>query len=582
MSTDDEVNDYNSNDDNEDISDDDYSSDDISDDDYSNDDDDYSSEMSSSSDEDISDDDDYSSDDNSNDDNYDAALLFVYTGVGEGANVPNNVVRVRIDPSLLAISPAAFKERFELEEVEFHDGIHEIGSLAFYSCRALREVQLSDGVRIIGKYAFSKCNFIKFRCPPLVTTITTFMLCSCRRMMSLEVPEIIIQVEREAFMNCPSLRNIALVSNTRVDERAFEYCIDLLRIFDRDTHTHTHTEEAIVNALKSRFVGLLIHAIIYYKPYHNTMTTQEFQNSMIGEDGQVNPSGMQQDSLGMTPLHILACSTVQCLELYQLIIEYFPGNLIVEDAWGATPLLYAVWGEAPSEILHFLVKSYQNHYPDHEFDWNAMVITLACAQTGVIQNLLDIQQTLSPGYSFDWDTILESTTMRPATYCFLISCSIATRVNAIGIKHFRDEMADDWIGDEDNFNPQGWRNFMIEKLEYYESEYQKLKEMTSLLELALWKAKMADPSLDHQGEATVGDNKNINIDQSEFRLLCHTRCGANYVIENVLPYLLPIVSNIFEEFDEDFFRTIWDSFQNEEDVDLHTYIDRLRTDPSFS
>ena len=557
MSTDDEVNDDYSMDDNDEISDE-ISNEDISDDDYSSD--------------DISDDD-YSNDDNSNDDNYDAALLFVYTGVGEGANVPNNVVRVRIDPSLLGIPEDAFQHRLELEEVEFHDGLHEIGCYAFYSCTALREVLLSDEVRIIGKYAFSKCNFIKFRCPPLVTTITTFMLCSCRRMMSLEVPEIIIQVEREAFMNCPSLRNIALVSNTRVDERAFEYCTDLLRIFDRDTHTHTHTEEAIVNALKSRFVGLLIHAIIYYKPYHNTMTMQEFQIAMIGEDGQVNPSGLQQDSLGMTPLHILSCSTVQCLELYQLMIEYFPGNLIVEDAWGAVPLLYAVWGEAPSEILHFLVISYQIQYPDHEFDWNAMVITLACAQTGVIQNLLDIQQTLSPGYSFDWDTILESTTMRPATYCFLTKCSIATRVNAIGVKHFRNAIIadNDWHFsnnyDIDSFYPQGWRNGTLTNLEYYESEYQKLKEMTSLLELALWKAKMED-----QGETTGGDNKKIQIDQSEFRLLCHTRCGANHVIENVLPYLMPIVSNVYEEFDEVFFRMIWDSFQNEEDVDLHTYM----------
>ena len=35
-----------------------------------------------------------------------------------------------------------------------------------------------------------------------------------------------------------------------------------------------------------------------------------------------------------------------------------------------------------------------------------MVITLgkAGAWTSVIQNLLDIQQTLSPGYNIDWDT----------------------------------------------------------------------------------------------------------------------------------------------------------------------------------
>ena len=260
----------------------------------------------------------------------------------------------------------AFTHSLELAEVEFHDGLRGIGFHAFYSCTAFREVHISDGVMSIGDAAFMCCNFIKFRCPPLVTIITWQMLAHCSSMFSLEVPENIYKLERDAFCNCHSLRNVVLATSTRGDESAFDFCTDLLRIFD--------TEEAIVNALKSRFVGLLIHATMYYTPYHNTMTTQEFQNAMIDEDGQLDPSGLQQDCLGMTPLHMLACSTVQCLELYQLMIEKYPGNLIVEDAWGAVPLLYAVWGRAPSEILHFLVKSYQIHYSDHEFDWNAMMI----------------------------------------------------------------------------------------------------------------------------------------------------------------------------------------------------------------
>jgi hypothetical protein len=150
-----------------------------------------------------------------------------------------------------------------------------------------------------------------------------------------------------------------------------------------------------------------------------------------------------------------------------------------------------------------------------EFDWNDMVITLgrANASTAVIQNLLDIQQSLSPEYSIDWDQILGELTERAkarprftpfassATICFLISCSIEKRVNAIGVKHFRDAMADDWMGCNSyyfnghawrtdnldamadnwmgeydlNLNGQAWRIESLTKLEYYESEYLKLK-----------------------------------------------------------------------------------------------------------
>jgi hypothetical protein len=155
----------------------------------------------------------------------------------------------------------------------------------------------------------------------------------------------------------------------------------------------------------------------------------------------------------------------------------------------------------------------------------------------VIQNLLDVQHALSPGYNIGWDQILvqlarATTRFRPhaspATFCFLTRCSIATRVSAIGVRHNRDDMADNWMGDEDSdFNREMWRNETLTKLEYYESEYENLKKSTSLLELALWKMNI-DASTTDNGVAMEVDN----------RLQCRISCGAEYVIENVLPYLL--------------------------------------------
>ena len=194
------------------------------------------------------------------------------------------------------------------------------------------------------------------------------------------------------------------------------------------------------------------------------MTAKDLCNAIAtSKNGELDPSGRQQDCLGMTPLHILACSTVQCLELYQLMVENYPENLIVEDAQGATPLLYAIWGDAPSEIIHFLINSYQSFYSNYEFDWIDMLITLGKtnAVEGGLQNLIDVQQTLSPEYNIDWDQALRNLAeetgfyephVSSATFCFLTRCSIATRVNAIGVKHFRDAMADDWMGNEDDFD----------------------------------------------------------------------------------------------------------------------------------
>jgi hypothetical protein len=223
-----------------------------------------------------------------------------------------------------------------------------------------------------------------------------------------------------------------------------------------------------------------------------------------------------------------------------VIIDNYPTNLITEDRWGALPLLYAFWGDAPIEIVNFLINRCQSLYPDHEFDWSDMVITLgrANAPVAVIQNLLDLQHTLSPGYNIDWDQILvklstAASTNEPfassAMFCFLTRCSIAACVSAIGVKHFRDNiMSDYWMGYMDNdFNREMWRNETLTKLEYCESEYQKLKESTSLLELAIWKMNIDASNIDN-GVAIEVDN----------RLECRTNCGADFVIENVLPYLL--------------------------------------------
>jgi hypothetical protein len=286
-------------------------------------------------------------------------------------------------------------------------------------------------------------------------------------------------------------------------DTAFNNWSDLIHIFG--------TVKAIVNALKIRFDDLPIHSNVYYNSYYDSrMTLEDIRNSStIGSER--NPTGLQQDCIGMTPLHVLSCSTVQCLELYQLMVEKYPENLIVTDAWGATPLLYAVWGNEPSEIVHFLVNSYQFLYPDHEFNWNAMVITLGRVNVSiaVMQNLFDVKHSLSPGCNIAWEHVLEellrstranSPYATPETFCFLIRCSITTRINAIGVKHFREAMVDDYTGYEKDFNRQMWHTVTLAKLEYY---------------------------------------KKMKIDLSELRLQCRISCGADQVIGSVWPYLLP-------------------------------------------
>ena len=258
----------------------------------------------------------------------------------------------------------------------------------------------------------------------------------------------------------------------------------------------------------------------------------------------------------MTPLHILACSTVQNIELYKVIVEKYPENVITEDRWGALPLLYAIWGNAPSEIVQYLVESYQSLYPEYGLNWTKMVETLGRGNVPkrVIQKLLDVQKDNFSKQSIDWDAVVEactsSTRVSAETFGNIVEMSVSKRICAIGLKQWRDEIigkvtkevpADNGFDSDTEIDDEildSRREFLTKfqaTLVYFETEYRNLKEATSIVELALWKHKMNDNILGEKERR----RKKTKIEESSIREQCRISCGADIVIQHMLPYLLP-------------------------------------------
>jgi hypothetical protein len=358
------------------------------------------------------------------------------------------------------------------------------------------------------------------------------MLEGCKSMFSLEMPEIVSEVGGSALRYCYSLRNVAFPLNAVFGDNIFfgedEMDTDLYQLFG--------SESRIIFALRHRFDGLPIHSLLYYQSYHQGVL-QRLIAAMNMRSGQrrtlrskLDPTGKQQDCLGMTPLHILACSSVHDLELYHLIVEKYPTNLITEDRWGATPLLYAFWGAAPIEIIQFLLERYQLLYPDHVFNWTMMVETMGRCDTPKesFENLLSVRQIHFPSQLIDWDYLLDKfanalsfSFSRPfqERVQFLVNCGMSLRVEALAFKVWRDCIFDmihtanfDW--DKDN-HPILYE--IREKLAHFEAEYPKLKEIKTILEFALWKMKIYDNSL---AENTTRHQKKIKTEESDIRSQC--------------------------------------------------------------
>jgi hypothetical protein len=85
--------------------------------------------------------------------------VFVYTGLG-GEDVPQDVVRVRVDPSVASIPADAFYQRRKLTEVELCEGLVEIGNHAFAWC-SITKIIIPTSLRRINNEAF----YNSLRCP---------------------------------------------------------------------------------------------------------------------------------------------------------------------------------------------------------------------------------------------------------------------------------------------------------------------------------------------------------------------------------------------------------------------------------
>ena len=501
--------------------------------------------------------------------------VFVYTGEG-GLEAPRDMVRVMVDPFVTLIPARAFYERKKLAEVELCEGLVEIGDRSFGWCdrsitkinipNSLRRIKdyaffyslrtpirLHDGIESIGGYAFASCIFTNFRVPPLITVIPEFMLEGCKSMFSVELSKNVTEIRNYAFYYCHCLRNVAIPPNAVFDDNIFidedDIHTDLQRLFG--------SEARIIWELQHRFDRLPIHKLVYYQSYHQgmlqnviaAMNMRSIQSRTLRS--KLDPTGNHQDCLGMSPLHILACSSVHNLEVYRVLVEKYPANLITEDRWGALPLLYAFWGAAPVEIIQFLLASYKSLYPGYEFNWTMMVETLGRCDTPkeIIENLLCVRQMHFPEQPLDWEYLLDkfaqpsNRNFHGAHFqeCmqFLFICGMSERVEALPFKVWRNHIT--IMIRTANFNWNGNNSDILReirsKLDHFEDKLPQLKEVTTILELALWKMRMNEKIPEEKPSHCL---KKVKTDASSIRQQCRVICGADVVIRLVLPYIMTV------------------------------------------
>lgn len=245
------------------------------------------------------------------------------------------------------------------------------------------------------------------------------------------------------------------------------------------------------------------------------------------------------------------------------MVGKYPEALITRDKWGDVPLFYAIWCNAPSEILNFLVDRYKSLYPDFEFDWASMIKTMceAFVPLRIIQRVVNVQQNSFPDQHCDMQHILtelarsDSTVYQAASHLtaserkqqslylcevmqYLLRIGVSDRLDELNVERWRFDIEKQVEGIErlisgaindvqDVSRLAAYTSTVYARLALYES----VKEASTILELSLWKAKIDEYGNGHRDKRAKASHE---VDQ---RSECRVNCGAAIVIPNVLRYL---------------------------------------------
>ena len=451
------------------------------------------------------------------------------------------LTEVILSEGIEVIGQAAFKSCNSLVSVTLPSSLKVVGVEAFEGCDVLNEIHIPDTIEKIHTRAFKGCNFTNFRIPPSLGNFLDISIVDNTSLVSLELPESVTHMPgKYPGTLLETLRNVAFPSKCVIEATGHSYK-DLWLVFPGGFNN------TIITALRQRFDDLPIHKMCYYQSYHDTEHTlqsleREINQCSLTISSQVNTTGKDQDCLGMTPLHILACSTKQNMDMYWLLIDKYPETLIIKDKWGDIPLLYAIWCNSPSEVIDLLVESYKTYHPEYEFDWSGMIRTLVKRHVPLanIQRLVSTHRNSFSDQCFDIQALVielaaydkgQERFLQPQctsieTFKYLLQSSITRRLDSLGISRWTVEL-ENFI----KFLPEIAKNRDRDTQKVYDrlATYESIKEGTSVLELTLWKLKINE------------DRKKARVDsevshKGQYRI----NCGADIIMRNVLPYLLPL------------------------------------------
>lgn len=141
-----------------------------------------------------------------------------FFGTGFGSTISSNTLKsgnykLTIPGSVKNIGEGAFCW-CGMAEIEFEQGVEQIGKGTFYDCPALTKVTFPSSLRRIGQYAFMwDSRLTQVVIPEGTTSIGGFAFAFCQRMTSLQLPASLRYFGNSVLFYCRQLKDIAVADD---------------------------------------------------------------------------------------------------------------------------------------------------------------------------------------------------------------------------------------------------------------------------------------------------------------------------------------------------------------------------------
>ncbi|KAL3932178.1 MAG: hypothetical protein SGBAC_010973 [Bacillariaceae sp.] len=268
---------------------------------------------------------------------------------------------ISIPASVKTVGIKAFSGCDLLVDVCLPHGLEAIENRAFLMCTSLRTISIPGTVKRIGDGAFASCTLLTdVEIQEGVRAIGHESFIRCTQLSGIVLPLSLEEIGAHAFFNCISLQGVEIPSESKImiGKKCFAGCKSLINLSIPDA-TRFVTDDAFsrCDLLQDFDVMWCIRERfedlpIHHACYHQASSIKSSADLVRVIDSCKTLEGNAvHDPLGMTPLHIVATVPNPRVDVLECLLDRYPLDILGHNDTHGKTMMYYMLKQTSNKVI---------------------------------------------------------------------------------------------------------------------------------------------------------------------------------------------------------------------------------------